>query len=117
MAIPGSLGMRTLLAALALATLSTSVAEAGGRHPRAVEHCISPSQVDLNVEYDVREAIVTGFGTEIEAGQRWRSVVRRVVDHTYEVLPAGFVPRGVTPLDDFVKHDHERLALDISKIA
>ena len=72
----------------------------GGKH-RTPNQCIRATGVDLNVLYRVREQSVTPFCTEVDAGERWRSSVRWVTNHAYDVIPAGFDPKGLTPIQHF----------------
>ena len=65
-------------------------------------HCISPSGVDVNVVTGVSDAIVAPFCTEIAAGHRWTVTNLWFMSPTFDIVPAGFVPAGATPAEDYV---------------
>jgi hypothetical protein len=65
-------------------------------------HCIAPSGVDLNEFYGVSEQIVTPFCSQVGSGERWTVSAPWFMAHTFAVAPAGFVPAGATPLEDFM---------------
>jgi hypothetical protein len=68
-------------------------------------HCVSPSGVDLNELFGISAQIVTGFCTEVGAGERWVPSPSPwfVSPHPFtpKTTPAGFVPAGATPQEDF----------------
>ena len=77
-------------------------ANAASAAPKAVPHCITPTGVDLNERYGVSVTIVAPFCTEVHSGRRWSVSNGWFLNLTFEVVPAGFVPEGATPLDDFI---------------
>jgi hypothetical protein len=87
----------------ALGGLSTSRASA---EPTRENHCIAPSGTDLNELFGVSEQIVapgSASCTEVGSGESFRpSVMPWFVNHTFEVVPDGFVAAGATPTEDFV---------------
>lgn len=87
---------------LALAALVMAIAPSGASAAKEGNHCISPSGVDVNELWEVTEAIVAPFCTEIEVGQRWRVAQAWFMNLTFKKVPKGFVPAGSTPLEDFV---------------
>ena len=77
------------------------------RHPRpgrdrGAGQAAHPTGVDLNVVYGVSAAIVAPFCTEIDAGHRWTVTNAWFMSPTFDIVPAGFVPAGATPADDFI---------------
>jgi hypothetical protein len=94
------------VALLAVAALSFAGAGPASADRPAANHCIPPSGVDLNVLFGVSEQIVAPGSpscTIVDSGERWRpSVMPWFVNLTFAVTPAGFVPGGATPLQDFV---------------
>jgi hypothetical protein len=89
-----------------IAALSASDAVAANHREEKENHCINSIGVDLNEFFGVSEQIVTGTTpscSEVGSGERWRpSAIPWFVNHSFEVVPEGFVPAGATPLEDFV---------------
>jgi len=83
---------------VACLTLGTS-GVCGG--PKPVRHCITPTNVDLNVRYGISDAIVAPFCTEVTSGRRWVVSNGWFMNTFFEFVPVGFVPAGATPLEDF----------------
>lgn len=70
--------------------------------PRWENHCISPIG-DLNELYGISQQIVNRFCPEVDSGERWTAPGPPwLVNTSFEVVPADFVPAGATPLEDFV---------------
>ena len=65
-------------------------------------HCVTPSGVDLNVADGVTAAIVAPFCAEIAAGHRWTVTNDWLMNARFDNIPAGFVPVGATPTEDYV---------------
>lgn len=65
-------------------------------------HCVSPSGVDVNERWGVSEQIVAAFCTEADSGEFWTTTAIWIMDTSFASVPAGFVPDGDTPLEDFV---------------
>jgi hypothetical protein len=78
--------------------------KAGG-HPAANtydNHCIAPWGEDFNETYGVSEAIVTGFCHDVDSGEFWAPFASPwITNTTHEFIPAGYVPSGPTPIEDF----------------
>jgi hypothetical protein len=70
--------------------------------PRPVPHCISPTAVDLNVRWAISDAIVAPFCTEVNSGRQWVPSNAWFMNFVFDAAPAGFVPAGSTPLEDFI---------------
>ena len=66
-------------------------------------HCVTPDGTDLNVAFRTEQPIVTGFCTTIPDRLPWRAVTGWVTAPTHEVIPPGYVPTAVKPIDDFAK--------------
>jgi hypothetical protein len=58
--------------------------------------------VDLNERYGISETIVAPFCTEVHSGRHWTVSNGWFTNLTFEIVPAGFVPEGNTPLEDFI---------------
>ncbi len=65
-------------------------------------HCTTPTGVDLNQFYGISEQIVAFFCTQVDVGEFWTPTVLWIMDFGFTAVPAGFVPAGATPLDDFL---------------
>ena len=93
------------VAAIVLVALVAAPATASAT-PVKDNHCVVPSGDDLNRLFSVSEQIITGTSpscTEAGSGERWRpSVMPWFMNHTFAVVPPGYVPAGATPLEDFV---------------
>jgi hypothetical protein len=85
-----------LAACLALGASAASAA------PKGAPHCVTPTGVDVNERYGVTEAIVAAFCAEINSGRHWTVSNGWFMSAAYDAMPAGFVPEGATPLDDFL---------------
>lgn len=88
--------------ALTLALVGGAGAALAG--PKDVQHCISPTGVDLNEFWGVSEAIVADFCTEIGLGEPWRVTQLWVVAPSYGPAPGSFEPAfpGATPAQDLL---------------
>jgi hypothetical protein len=94
----------------AMLALSPEMAIAGSKK---TPHCIAPTGDDLNEIWDTTDAFVAPFCTEVSAGAWWRPVLRWLVADTWESVPAGFVPAGDTPIEDFMmKFEGSRYVVD-----
>lgn len=97
---------RRLAPGIALALVFTLVGGAGAAFagPKEVQHCISPSDLDLNEFWGVSEAIIASFCTEIGFGEKWRVPQLWVVASTYGPAPGSFEPAfpGATPAADLL---------------
>jgi hypothetical protein len=93
--------MRKLLL-VPLIVLAALVVAAAPAAASSDNHCIAPTGVDLNVFYGVSHPIVAPFCNEVAAGEEWSVAARWYTNTTFVVTPAGFVPAGATPMDDFV---------------
>jgi hypothetical protein len=91
----------TLGVLIACLGLGATRASAG---PKAVPHCITPTGVDLNERYEVSEAIVAPFCTEVGSGRHWTVSNAWFMNTFFELVPASFVPApgADTPLEDFI---------------
>ena len=67
-------------------------------------HCISPSSgVDLNVLFGVTKQIVTPFCNQVDSGEGWTAAGPAwLMSTSFDIAPDGFVPAGITPLEDFI---------------
>jgi hypothetical protein len=65
------------------------------------EHCINPGGVDLNQRYGVAATIVAPFCAQLRTGEHWTTPAAWYMEASFAQVPAGFVPAGATPLDDF----------------
>ncbi len=83
-----------------IACLAVGASGASGT-PKPVEHCITPTAVDLNERWGISEAIVAPFCTEVASGRGWIVSNAWFMNLAFDVVPASFVPAGATPLDDF----------------
>jgi hypothetical protein len=93
-------------ASLAVGASSASAAP-GGRPDDVVterndNRCLTPSGVDLNELYGVSAQIISSVCTQVGAGEHWTVSAVWFMAPTFAVVPAGFVPAGVTPLEDFL---------------
>ena len=70
--------------------------------PKPVPHCITPTGVDLNERYGVSEAIIAPFCTTLDSGRHWTVTNAWFMSPTFVAVPNGFVPAGLTPLEDFI---------------
>jgi len=70
--------------------------------PKPVPHCITPTAVDLNERYGVSEAIIAPFCTTLDSGRHWTVTNAWFMSPTFVAVPNGFVPAGLTPLEDFI---------------
>jgi hypothetical protein len=71
--------------------------------PKWDNHCTSPDGLDLNELYGIPQQIVSGFCPEVNAGERWTAPgAPWIMNQRFGAVPAGFVPAGDTPLEDFV---------------
>jgi len=70
--------------------------------PKPVPHCITPTAVDLNERYGVSEAIIAPFCTTLDSGRHWTVSNAWLMSPTFVAVPNGFVPAGLTPLEDFI---------------
>jgi hypothetical protein len=96
-------GHRVVVVLLAGACLLFGVVGASTAKTKTVTHCISPSGLDLNEFFGVSARIVAPpFCTQVGAGEHWTVATRWSVNHTFESVPAGFVPAAETPLEDFI---------------
>jgi hypothetical protein len=69
---------------------------------REANHCVTNAGVDLNALFGVPDQIVTRFCSEVSAGEHWRPFGFWIVNSFNETFPAGYVPSGPTPIEDFV---------------
>jgi hypothetical protein len=69
--------------------------------PKPVEHCITPTAVDLNDRWGVLAAIVAPFCTEVPSGRSWVVSNAWFMNVAFDAVPSGFVPAGATPVEDF----------------
>jgi hypothetical protein len=69
---------------------------------KTVAACVTPTDIDLNERYGVSEAIVAPFCAEIGSGRRWTVTNAWFMSPAFDAVPAGFVPEGDTPLEDFI---------------
>jgi hypothetical protein len=95
----GVVAVITLAAASVLVTGASGSAAADGKKGN---HCISPEGLDLNEFFGVSAQLVSSFCDEVGKGERWAPSLTWRTNHTFEVVPEGFVPVGVTPPDDFL---------------
>jgi len=66
-------------------------------------HCITPTGIDLNAQYDITKQIVTPFCTQVDSGEHWTAAgAAWFMNTSFEAVPEGFVPAGETPLEDFL---------------
>ena len=79
--------------------LGASISSAG---PKMVPHCITPTAVDLNERYGVSDAIVAPFCATLDSGRHWTVSNAWFMSPTFVAVPNGFVPAGLTPLEDFI---------------
>jgi len=70
--------------------------------PKPVPHCITPTAVDINERYGVSEAIVAPFCATLNSGRHWTVSNAWLMSPTFVAVPNGFVPAGLTPLEDFI---------------
>jgi hypothetical protein len=70
--------------------------------PKTVNHCITPTLIDLNERYGVSETIVAPFCAEVGSGRRWTVSNAWFMNPTFEFVPEGFLPEGATPIEDFI---------------
>jgi hypothetical protein len=75
---------------------------AWGGPKKAVEHCITPTGVDLNERYGVPETIIAPFCATLNSGRYWTVSDGWGMSPTFVAVPAGFVPAGATPLEDYI---------------
>jgi hypothetical protein len=75
----------------------------GQAKTKAGNHCISPSNVDLNERFGIVAQIVASFCQEVGAGEQW-TVAEQAwgMAQTFAAVPEGFEPAGATPLEDFL---------------
>jgi hypothetical protein len=71
-------------------------------NPKTVRPCVTPTDVNLNERYGVSDAIVAPFCTEVDSGRRWTVSNAWFMGPSFDSVPPGFVPAGVTPVEDFV---------------
>lgn len=67
--------------------------------------CVIPTAagpIDLNTFYGVSARIVIPPCNQIVSGQRWTVGAIWAMNSSFASLPAGFVPAGTAPLDDFL---------------
>ena len=101
-----------LLTTVLAATLVFAPGTAGAGSKKT-PHCFVPNGPDLNVVMDTKDAFVAPFCTEITTGVKWRPVLRWLVADTWEYTPAGFIPTGDTPIEDFLlKFEGSRYVVD-----
>ena len=106
----GWVSATVLALALALGTTTPAVASHG--RPE-VEHCISPSGIDINAAWGVSNRIVAPFCPDALVGEKLSIPNLWLVNTTFEAVPPEFVPVGATPIDDFnAKFVGVRLELD-----
>jgi hypothetical protein len=92
-----------VLAAVACACFALSAPSAPAAGTPAGSDCIAPNGRDLNAFFGVSARIVAPpFCTQIRAGESWTVASRWVVNDTFASTPAGFLPAGATPLEDFI---------------
>ena len=93
---------RALVVAFGVLVVGLAVgASEASAAPKPVQHCITPTSVDLNVRWAVSEAIVAPFCPEVASGRRWTVSNAWFMNTFFQVVPLGFVPAGATPVDDF----------------
>lgn len=88
--------------ALALAVLAMAIVPSTASAAKEGNHCITPTGTDVNERWEVTEAIVAPFCTEIGSGQRWRVLQGWFMALTFKKVPRDFEPAGATPLEDFI---------------
>ncbi len=91
-------------AILTLTLLVASGIGATAAAPKPVTPCLTPGdpRVDLNACYGVSAAIIAPFCPELESGRAWTASAAWFVAPTHKTVPDGYVPVGVTPVDDFL---------------
>jgi len=89
--------------AVVLALLAGSIGGApmASAKPK-IGHCVSPRGTDINELYGQPGPIVVPFCLEIDGRGRWTVTALWETAPEFGPVPAGFVPAGATPLDDFV---------------
>ena len=101
-----SRSLRRVIVIGLLALAPAAAAPAASATPVKTNHCITPNGFDLNAVFGVSEQIValdTPSCTRVGSGEYWRpSPIPWFMNHSFAVVPAGFVPAGATPLEDFV---------------
>jgi hypothetical protein len=67
-------------------------------------HCVSPvSGENLNLLVGTTKQIITPFCNQVDAGEQWTAAGPAwFINTDFDLVPAGFVPAGATPLEDFV---------------
>ena len=83
---------------LVLASTTASVALAGSAR---TPHCVAPNGVDINANLSLDAAVAAPFCPTIKAGDRWVPAQFYTAARSWEQMPAGYVPAGATPLEDF----------------
>jgi hypothetical protein len=98
-----------LAVALMVGPVAVGNQAATAESPRVL-HCVAPDGVDvpagtdLNALFDVSARIASNYyscGT-ILAGSPWTSILAFYFAKTWENVPAGYVPAGPTPRQDFL---------------
>jgi hypothetical protein len=92
----------TVTVIAAACVLVTGAGGAAAADKKEGNHCIAPQGVDLNEFFGVSEQIVSSFCREVGSGEHWTMSLSWSMNHTFEAVPAGFVPVGATPLEDFL---------------
>jgi hypothetical protein len=72
------------------------------KSPKSLTKLWASVGVDLNERYGVTIQIAAPFCARIDSGRPWTAVAFWFTNHTFEVIPEGFIPAGATPFEDFV---------------
>ena len=76
-------------------------------------HCLTPLGQDLNELYGISAQIVAPFCNQVGSGEQWVNTRGWFMEHTFVEVPAGFMPAGETPLEDFIaKFSEVRYVID-----
>jgi hypothetical protein len=93
--------LRNVAWSLAILAAGAALGPATAAANRKGDHCFNRAGVDINERLGMSETIVLPFCPQLRAGEHWTTSTRWFMDYGFTQVPAGFVPAGPTPVDDF----------------
>src|SRR5687767_11169336 len=85
-----------------LITVLVLGAQTGAAAAPRQRHCGHPNGGDLNEFFETNHRIITDFCAEAVVGERWIPPALWSTNTAHEVIPEGYTPSRVTPMDDFI---------------